>query len=473
MRRLVIPLALLTVLLLFAGSGVCLVAPGEVVVVRRLGRLLDSPWEPGLHWRFPLGIDRLDRVRALEVRQLTIGLTGPASADFEPSAGEFMTGDLNLLRVQANVQYRAASPADYVLRAEHLEPLLASLAEAALTRTLSASSVDGILRSERQAVAVAVEREIRLMAATHHLGVAILGVNLTDARPPGEVEPDFAAAQSAESQRDRRVNEARSYAETTDTTARSQAQAILEAAHSAALRRKLTASARAERFLVLLAEARHARSLTMRQDLHRIASVHAQPGQRKNRFAAGRVGQPHRTGKPERTGPHSSKVTLRSPSPSLAGETVSGQNWGQMHRGTRNGTAGNPQCLKRPSVVPTSRPWPTCVSGLGGFHSWNRLPGRESPKEPIPDLAPDLAVEVLSEGNTKAEMTRKVREYFDAGVILVWLIDPRKRTARVFSSIENSALVRADQSLDGGAVLPGFVVTLSDLLDRGRRPRKG
>ena len=70
--------------------------------------------------------------------------------------------------------------------------------------------------------------------------------------------------------------------------------------------------------------------------------------------------------------------------------------------------------------------------GLGGFHSWNRLPGRESPKEPIPDLAPDLAVEVLSEGNTKAEMTRKVREYFDAGVILVWLIDPRKRTAQVF-----------------------------------------
>ena len=107
------------------------------------------------------------------------------------------------------------------------------------------------------------------------------------------------------------------------------------------------------------------------------------------------------------------------------------------------------------------------------FISWDRLPGRESPREPIPDLAPDLAVEVLSEGNTKAEMARKVREYFDAGVILVWLIDPRKRTARVFSTIEKSVLVRADQALDGGAVLPGFVLRLSDLLDRGRRPRQG
>ncbi|MGO9917755.1 MAG: Uma2 family endonuclease [Isosphaeraceae bacterium] len=107
------------------------------------------------------------------------------------------------------------------------------------------------------------------------------------------------------------------------------------------------------------------------------------------------------------------------------------------------------------------------------FISWDRLPGRESPREPIPDLAPDLAVEVLSEGNTRAEMARKVREYFEAGVTLVWLIDPRKRTARVISTVEKSVLIRAHQSLDGGAVLPGFSLLLSDLLDRGRRPRQG
>jgi Uma2 family endonuclease len=107
------------------------------------------------------------------------------------------------------------------------------------------------------------------------------------------------------------------------------------------------------------------------------------------------------------------------------------------------------------------------------FIAWDKLPGRESPKEPIPDPAPDLAVEVLSETNTKAEMARKVREYFENGVSLVWLIDPKKRTSRVFSTLEKSALVRADQSLDSGGVLPGFVLLLSDLLDRGRRPRRG
>ncbi len=107
------------------------------------------------------------------------------------------------------------------------------------------------------------------------------------------------------------------------------------------------------------------------------------------------------------------------------------------------------------------------------FIKWDSLPGREIPRKPIPDLAPDLAVEVLSDGNTRAEMARKVREYFEAGVILVWLIDPKKRTARVFSTVEKSTLVRADQSLDGDDVMPGFLVRLSDLLDRGRRPRRG
>ena len=105
------------------------------------------------------------------------------------------------------------------------------------------------------------------------------------------------------------------------------------------------------------------------------------------------------------------------------------------------------------------------------FISWARLPGRESPQDPIPDLAPDLAVEVLSEGNTKAEMARKVQEYFEAGVVLVWLIDRKRRTAQVFSTGEKPVLVRADQALDGGDVLPGFILLLSDLLDRGRRPR--
>ncbi len=97
------------------------------------------------------------------------------------------------------------------------------------------------------------------------------------------------------------------------------------------------------------------------------------------------------------------------------------------------------------------------------FISWDRLPGRKSPKAPIPDLAPDLAVEVLSKGNTKGEMTRKLREYFEAGTRLVWLIDPRARTVRVHEAPRRSVLLGPEDTLDGGDVLPGFALPLREL----------
>ena len=97
------------------------------------------------------------------------------------------------------------------------------------------------------------------------------------------------------------------------------------------------------------------------------------------------------------------------------------------------------------------------------FVSWERLPGKIVPAEAIPDLAPDLAVEVLSEGNTKGEMQRKLRDYFFAGVRLVWYVDLKNRTAEVHTSPDEGATVAEGQSLDGGAVLPGFRLPLRRL----------
>lgn len=97
------------------------------------------------------------------------------------------------------------------------------------------------------------------------------------------------------------------------------------------------------------------------------------------------------------------------------------------------------------------------------FASWDRFPERCVPTVPIPDLAPDLAVEMLSEGNTAGETARKRREYFAAGVRLIWMIDPRDRTATVFIGPEQSTVVDETQTLDGGDVLPGFLLPLRDL----------
>src|SRR5260370_1350069 len=76
---------------------------------------------------------------------------------------------------------------------------------------------------------------------------------------------------------------------------------------------------------------------------------------------------------------------------------------------------------------------------------------------------PNLVVEVLSASNTAKEMRRKLREYFKAGVELVWYVDPASHTVEVFTAPQKRVVLKAPQSLTGGHVLPGFRVTLKKL----------
>ena len=105
------------------------------------------------------------------------------------------------------------------------------------------------------------------------------------------------------------------------------------------------------------------------------------------------------------------------------------------------------------------------------YLSWARFPDGRYPIRALPEVAPDLAVEVLSESNTRAEMQRKRREYFEAGVRLVWEVDHPARTVTVFAAPEDSTTLAGDDVLDGGEVLPGFRVPLGEIfgeLDRQR-----
>src|SRR5207247_2482726 len=100
------------------------------------------------------------------------------------------------------------------------------------------------------------------------------------------------------------------------------------------------------------------------------------------------------------------------------------------------------------------------------FVSWDKLPGHELPDEPIPGLVPDLAVEVLSKGNTASEMRRKLKDYFLAGVRLVWFLDTRTRTAAVYTAPDSKTVLPENGTLDGGDVLPGLALPLRDVFAR-------
>ena len=106
------------------------------------------------------------------------------------------------------------------------------------------------------------------------------------------------------------------------------------------------------------------------------------------------------------------------------------------------------------------------------FISWDQIPSGEFPSQPIPDLYPDLAVEVLSESNTPTEIDRKLIEYFEAGCRLAWIVDPKTQTADVYTSPTECRHLRANQSLDGGDVLPGFKLSLKELFASPKRRKR-
>lgn len=81
-------------------------------------------------------------------------------------------------------------------------------------------------------------------------------------------------------------------------------------------------------------------------------------------------------------------------------------------------------------------------------------------------VPPDLVIEVISPSNTRKEMERKLREYFDHGVRLVWYVYPLKKQIVVYTAIESSCTLGEDDVLDGGVVLPGLSISLKDLFDR-------
>lgn len=105
------------------------------------------------------------------------------------------------------------------------------------------------------------------------------------------------------------------------------------------------------------------------------------------------------------------------------------------------------------------------------FVSYERLPDPDAADVAIADFAPDLAIEVLSPSNTRREMERKRRDYFAAGTILVWEIDPKKEIVDVYTAPDSVKRLTKSDAITGNSVLPGFKISVSDLFARRNKRR--
>jgi Uma2 family endonuclease len=109
--------------------------------------------------------------------------------------------------------------------------------------------------------------------------------------------------------------------------------------------------------------------------------------------------------------------------------------------------ASNPDVVRAPDVAFVSRKRLEETGDTEGY--W---PG-----------APDLAVEVISPGDSYTEVEEKVVDWLEAGTHMVAVINPRKRLITVYRSLSEVAVLTAEDSLDGGDVVPGWRVPVASL----------
>ena len=100
------------------------------------------------------------------------------------------------------------------------------------------------------------------------------------------------------------------------------------------------------------------------------------------------------------------------------------------------------------------------------FVSHSKWPyNRRAPNVAVWEMVPDLAIEVVSPTNSAVEVQTKIDEYFEAGVIGVWVIYPKPKKIHIYASPTQIQVVQVGDELDGGDLLPGFRLPLSALFE--------
>jgi membrane protease subunit HflK len=183
--------------LVFVGSlltGVTQVRRGERAVVRRFGRVLDEKPRPGLWIGLPWGMDEVERVPVDLVRRVTVGYEpSEESTQAAAPAGQFLTGDRNLVNLQVVIDYGVVeSEVDrYVIYQDRVDALVARTAESVLAEWVAGQSIDVVLINGKSVLPALLLAEVQQRLEPYGLGVQVKNASVSLLLPPDQVRADF------------------------------------------------------------------------------------------------------------------------------------------------------------------------------------------------------------------------------------------------------------------------------------------
>lgn len=260
-------LLLIVALLLWLGTGVYIVQPGEEGVVQTFGRFT-SVTTSGLNYHFPWPFQQVQIVDVASIRRAEIGFRSTDSGQ-QDVLGEalMLTADENIVQVQLLIQYRIADSRAFVFNVQNPEDVLLTSAEVGLRSTVGRMTIDAVITEERARVQDDTRIFLAQLMEDYTTGIQVTDVRLQVADPPADVRDAFQEVVRALADKERLINEAQAYQNDIVPRARGDKQKLIEEATAFKEQRVLRATGDADRFLSILEAYRLAPEVT-RERMH-------------------------------------------------------------------------------------------------------------------------------------------------------------------------------------------------------------
>ena len=207
-------------------TGVYTVGPEEQGALRTFGRFVAIA-DQGLHWHWPSPIGVRNIVPVTNTRRLELGFRSAANGTSTTPVqieSEMITGDENIVDVQAVIQYRISNLRSFLFEVDDPgDPdrgvaaglpegeTLRDIAETALRQVVGARNIDDVLTTEKEQVQASVLEKMRQLSRDYNTGIDILQVLLQNVNPPAEVQDAFEDVVRAREDRERDINLAEAY----------------------------------------------------------------------------------------------------------------------------------------------------------------------------------------------------------------------------------------------------------------------
>lgn len=261
-------LIIILFLLFFGKSMIYTVGVGEVGVIQRFGKF-DRTTNPGLHFKLPIGIEKLTRVNVDIVRKEEFGVAENQYSSRGPQAPRddvslMLTGDLNVGLVPWLVQYRIEDPVKYLFEVQSPENLLRDMAEASMRLVVGDRTINEVI-IKRNEIAVAAKELLQKELNDANTGIQISTIEMQKTNVPGPVQPSFNAVNKAQQEKETMIYKAQEDYNTAIPAAQGEAERTILAAEGYALDRINRAKGDAQRFIALFDEYSKAKDVTTRR----------------------------------------------------------------------------------------------------------------------------------------------------------------------------------------------------------------